>query len=243
MFTLEKLLYSDAEKQTLFNSAKYESFEFVSLRLPAAPNLSPETQEGKTQSFQIQKTPVTRRQWHTVMGRNLRVTLLNQYGELIGLNPDQPMLNVSVNSAEEFIKRLNMTEDGYHYRLPTAEEWEYAASAGTQTAYSFGDDAAELATYGWFEVNSDFHPHPVASKKANPFGLYDTCGNVVEFTQTAASVDDLPYRDRLEHFIVTKGCSYGSPAHLCPTAASGRMEVSEMSMEAGFRLVRTPVLQ
>ncbi len=67
------------------------------------------------------------------------------------------------------------------YRLPTEVEWEYACRAGTTTHYYFGDDPAVFPDYGWCVLNSDGHPHPVASKKRNAFGLFDMHGNAREW--------------------------------------------------------------
>ena len=91
---------------------------------------------------------------------------------------------VSWNDAQEFIRRLNAREGHTRYRLPAEAEWEYAARAGTTTAYSFGDDASQLSRYAWH--GEDFatgSTHRVGQKAPNPWGLYDIHGNVWEWVQ------------------------------------------------------------
>jgi formylglycine-generating enzyme required for sulfatase activity len=63
------------------------------------------------------------------------------------------------------------------YRLPTEAEWEYAARAGSDGPYDFGNRDA-LRQYAWFADNSDQKVHPVGEKKPNRLGLYDMYGNV-----------------------------------------------------------------
>jgi formylglycine-generating enzyme required for sulfatase activity len=97
--------------------------------------------------------------------------------------PDHPA-TVSWNDAQAFIRRLNELEGHGRYRLPTEAEWEYAARAGTTTAYSFGDDVDQLGRHAWY--GEDFatgSTHPVGQKLPNAWGLYDVHGNVWEWVQ------------------------------------------------------------
>lgn len=64
------------------------------------------------------------------------------------------------------------------YRLPTVEEWQYAAKDGQEFKYSGSDNLDEV---GWYDKNSEEKTHPVAQKKPNGYGLYDMSGNVREW--------------------------------------------------------------
>lgn len=109
-----------------------------------------------------------------------------------------PVTIVTWNDAVEFCNWLSRHENlspyyvddddrnwrivpGPGYRLPTEAEWEFACRAGTETRYFWGDDQAQVVSYDWDVTSSEGRPHPVRSKEANPFGLFDMAGNVHEW--------------------------------------------------------------
>lgn len=92
-----------------------------------------------------------------------------------------PAVSMSAYSALVFCKWLS-TVTGRFYRLPTEAEWEYAARAGTTSAYSFGDDLSALDAYAVYYKNADGQYAKVGSKAPNAWGLYDMHGNAAEWT-------------------------------------------------------------
>jgi formylglycine-generating enzyme required for sulfatase activity len=95
---------------------------------------------------------------------------------------DDPVVEVSWNDGKKFCEWLSKKESKT-YQLLTEAQWEYACRAGTQLAYSFGDDPEDLGSYAWYRGNSESHTHPAGGKTPNPWGLYDMQGNVWEWCQ------------------------------------------------------------
>jgi len=129
-----------------------------------------------SQPFGLGVTEVTEEQYTTVMGKNPRFS-----------SPGNAINSLSWNEANEFCQRLSMLPEekaaGRVYRLPTEAEWEYACRAGTETAYSFGDDPTEVTTHAWYSRNSGQDTHPPSQKPANPWGFSDVHGNAWEWCQ------------------------------------------------------------
>lgn len=95
-----------------------------------------------------------------------------------------PAISMTQHAAAKFTEWLS-ARTGHFYRLPTEAEWEHACRAGTETAFSFGDNPAAMGDYGWYWDNSDVRYQQVGQKQANPWGLKDMHGNVMEWTLDA----------------------------------------------------------
>ncbi|WP_289680832.1 formylglycine-generating enzyme family protein [Candidatus Venteria ishoeyi] len=137
-------------------------------------------------------TEVTQAQWQKLMGDNPSHFKGDQH----------PVEPVSYRDAEQFIAKLNQTEPGKHYRLPTEWEWEYAARAGSQADYWWGTQApvCQKGARNGAKFNDDKQcnntgTEPVKSYQANPFSLYDVHGNVWEWT---CSLHKNPYAKKCD---------------------------------------------
>ena len=179
-----------------------------------------------TRGFWIGKYPVTQTQWEAVMGENP--------SEFKG--HDNPVENVAWKDAKQFLAKL-----GASYRLPFESEWEFAARAGTTTAYCFGDDPAELGDYAWFKDNAGEKTHPVGQKKPNAWGIHDMHGNVWEWCQDwfgnypADPVTD-PFGPLFGTYRVSRGGGWTRPPVLCRSSSREAMPPDSRSSVQGFRV-------
>ena len=134
----------------------------------------------------------------------------------------KPAIGMTNYGAIQFCKWLYL-KTGIFYRLPTEAEWEYAARAGTNSKYFFGEDEKLLDQYAWYSANSDKITHQIGQKKPNPWGLYDILGNVMEWTSDQYSADT--YQSRKDNSVkdptieikklypgAIRGGHYNSPA-------------------------------
>ncbi len=113
-----------------------------------------------------------------------------------------PVIHVSWQDAQQYAAWLSR-KTGKSYRLLTEAEWEYAARASTRTKYWWGAKASrDFANYGQDDCCQGFaegrdrwvNTSPVGSFPANPFGLHDMHGNVLEWVEDcyADTYADLP---------------------------------------------------
>ncbi|MBI1264224.1 MAG: SUMF1/EgtB/PvdO family nonheme iron enzyme [Alphaproteobacteria bacterium] len=163
---------------------------------------------------------------------------------------DRPVIRVSWNDALAYADWLNqstgLTGSAHRYRLLSEAEWEYAARAGTTTAYSFGEDAGQLGAHAWFAENSNESTQPVGGRRPNAFGLYDMHGNVQEWVEdcwndshsgvptdgSAQTKGDCSIR-------VFRGGSWFSGPLILRSSNRNRGAPSTQSNVIGFRLART----
>ena len=184
--------------------------------------------------FYLGQYEVTQGQWQMIMEDN---------PSLFQGDSNLPVEHVSWEDVQELLRKMNAHEGSARYRLPTEAEWEYAARAGTTTAYSFGHDSHQLSEYAWYRENSENKSHPVGQKKPNPWGLYDMHGNVWEWVQdwyglsTAGTAAD-PVGPPWGLSRVFRGGSWFSDAWYCQSAYYNGVRPSTRNGYLGFRLLR-----
>ena len=195
-----------------------------------------------TRGFWMGQTPVTQRLYEAVSHA--------KPSKFSG--PQRPVEQVTWTEAVEFcsdlqawLARQELLPDGWRLALPTEAQWEYAARAGTRTTWFFGDSDTDLARYAWFDANSKNETHDVATKRPNPWGLYDVYGNVWEWCADRYGEKLLSGRDptgypRAANRVYRGGCWLYSSVY-CRSAVRGRLlSVFRLGI-LGFRPALVPV--
>ena len=211
-----------------------------------------------TSPFLIRATEVTQGQWRAVMGDSPSsytgddlpvesvswpdvVVFCNQLSELEGLTP----------CYEGASDRVRWVDGCAGYRLPTEAEWEYAARAGTETAFHTGEiveagcgrDPA-LDPAGWYCGNANDGTRPVGQKEANAWGLYDMHGNVWEWVWDAYRRDcealpaSNPRQDAGGDRVI-RGGAWNAAAQTCRAAQRSGVGPSYRINYLGFRPARS----
>ena len=101
-------------------------------------------------------------------------------------NESAAVAYVSWEDAKRYAEWLS-NKSGKHYRLPTEAEWEYAARAGSDALYAWGDNAALAPQFAWMAQNAHGFVHSRGLLQPNAFGLFDMAGNVSEWCLDSAS--------------------------------------------------------
>jgi formylglycine-generating enzyme required for sulfatase activity len=158
---------------------------------------------------------------------------------------DRPVLGVAWSDTKEFLDWLSK-KTGQRYRLPSEAEWEYAARAGTTTEYWWGRDVG-VARANCRECNTGRPQQtlPVGSFQPNPFGLYDTAGNVAEWVEDCwnddykgAPTDGSAWTAGQCQLRVLRGGGFSSQARYLRTTSRFRYDANVRFLENGFRVLR-----
>lgn len=215
--------------------------------------------EVSLSGFWMGVVPVTQELWRVVMGDNP--------ARFIG-SDQRPVEQISwfdavrfCNALSEFAKRTpvyrfgrRMTGQGAvnievawdreanGFRLPSEAEWEYACRAGTTTRYWAGNHESDLEQGGWHGRNAGGTTHPVALKRANPWGVCDVHGNVSEWCWDRFGAYDFKRRQdpagpSIGRLRVIRGGSFGSTANRARAAFRGFLAPGNCDHDIGFRLV------
>ena len=159
----------------------------------------------------------------------------------------RPVIEVSWEDAQQYVKWIS-AKTGEQYRLPTEAEWEYAARAGSESKYSWGNSIGKnKANCDGCGSRWDYsQTAPVASFTANAFSLYDMHGNVWEWTQNCWNVsyrgapsDGSAWLSGRCGSRVLRGGSWNNNPFNLRSAYRTRYTTGGRSFNVGFRLSRT----
>jgi formylglycine-generating enzyme required for sulfatase activity len=158
---------------------------------------------------------------------------------------DRPVINVSWDDTKDFIDWLSK-KAGQSYRLPTEAEWEYAARAGSTSAYWWGKDIGSgRAKCEDCSGDPARQTAPTGSFRPNAFGLFDTAGNAAEWVQDCwnpsykgAPQDGSAWTSGDCSLRVLRGGSFANKSTALRSAARFRYDEDVRYYANGFRIAR-----
>jgi formylglycine-generating enzyme required for sulfatase activity len=159
---------------------------------------------------------------------------------------ERPVINISWKDATAYAAWLSK-QTGHTYRLPSEAQWEFAARAGTGTPYWWAKSSGKIPA-NCFDCGSQWDGKmsaPVGSFSPNGLGLYDTSGNVQEWTQDCyhnnykgAPSDGSAWQSAGCSQRVVRGGAYSSPVESLRNARRAQFEQETRLDNIGFRVVR-----
>jgi len=160
----------------------------------------------------------------------------------------RPVVNVSWNDAQAYTAWLSGLT-GMRYRLPSEAEWEFAARAGSDSFFWWGNILG-TNNANCFDCGSRWDNQstaPVGSFAASPFGLHDTAGNVLEWVADCYhdSYEDAPgdgsaWISGVCDARVARGGAYNKPATAMRASRRNSFSADTRLSFIGFRVVREP---
>jgi formylglycine-generating enzyme required for sulfatase activity len=190
--------------------------------------------------FEISKFPITVREWNECVAAKVC-----QY---VATGEDAAAVtNLSWSDSQQFLKWLGqLTQKSF--RLPSEAEWEYAARAGTDTDYWWGNQLQQgmANCKGCIDAYDSTQPLKVGSLKPNPFGLYDMGGDVDQWVEDCwhssyqgAPVDGSPWNEEecLSH-VVRSGSWKNDPSYV-RSASRDHYDTNVRYPTHGFRVARS----
>ncbi len=211
-------------------------------RNDGAPQERPQHQVT-VQPFLMDRTEVTNEEYEEfVRDSNYEGPSHWLRGKPLPLQEKWPVVNVSARDAEAFAA-WRSRRDGVAYRLPTEEEWEYAArSGGVYKLYPWGDRWEDKRAV---VKAADARRVGSIPEGANSWGVVDLIGNVWEWTSSKASLyqgNSRVITSQYKEWVVARGGAYSSDPddEQIPISATYRdwYDPQLKHPSFGFRLVR-----
>lgn len=176
--------------------------------------------------FYLGEVPVTQDLWCAVMGTNPSSNKKEK----------NPVEKVSWEQCQYFIEKLSRITNR-NFRLPTEEEWEYAARGGCESKGFMYSGSNEINEVAWYDGNSEQKSHEVAQKLPNELGLYDMSGNVYEWCQNSFESYDKEEKDTSR--LIRRGGSFLDPSRKCRVSYRGTYSSGASNYCTGLRLALT----
>ena len=179
------------------------------------------------EDYYIGQTEVTQKLWKEVMGYNPSAKKC----------PKRPVTNVNYYEVLEFLRRIDSIT-GMQFRLPTEEEWEYAARGGKYSKGYIYSGSNKVDRVAWHNKNTS-RLKKVKKRSANELGIYDMSGNVWEWCSTKYHYFDKERNATVGkdgQMYIIRGGGWQLPPTSCRVSWRGKRLPDLKNSFGGFRL-------